>query len=261
MIQGINTAAAGMASVIDQNDIIANNLANINTAGFKQLMPTFRDIKEINVQVENEKDDIHPGIQTVGKLSAGSMIDSTVLDLSQGALNKTGRTLDVAINGEGFFAVQNEFGEFYTRNGNFIVDESGDLVTKSGDKVLGENGQVINIDPAGQSLKDIVIADDGRVLQNNIEMDKLRIVDFEDKSKLRSIGHSLFQNSDKAQFPVEMENPSVSQGYLEGSNANVVKSMIDSITGSRTYEVLSKVVNESNGTLRKAINDVGTLNG
>lgn len=259
MIQGINTAAAGMASVIDQNDIIANNLANVNTVGFKQLMPTFMNIKNLNVQVENENDDIHPGLRSIGNISAGTMIAETHIDLSQGALNQTERKLDVAVNGEGFFAVSNENGEFYTRNGNFALNEEGELVTKSGEKVLSEGGGSIKLEIEARSLSDLVISNDGRVIQGGVEIDKLKIVDFEDKSKLRVVGNSLITNTDKNQQPVELDNPSVSQGYLESSNANVVKSMIDSITGSRTYETLSKVIRDSDGTLRKTVNEVGAV--
>ncbi len=257
MIQGINTAAAGMSSVIDWNDIIANNLANINTVGFKQLIPTFRDIKEINIQAENTAEPMNPGSGTIGSISAGSIIDMTHLDFSTGALKKTDRNLDVAINGDGFFAIQTAKGEFYTRNGNFTLDENRDLVTKSGDKVLSEGGGAINIDVTAQSMKELFISQDGRIMQGDIEIDKLRIVDFKDKSNLKTIGNSLFKSIDEQ--PVEMQNPSVSQGYLEGSNANVVKSMIDSITGSRTYETLSKIIRNSDSTLRKTINEVGRV--
>ncbi len=259
MLQGINTAAAGMASILDQNNIIANNLANVNTVGFKQLIPTFRNIRDINVEVFNPSDQTGPGLKTVGNISAGSIIDQTHLDLEQGPLKKTDGTLDVAINGDGFFAVQTENGEFYTRNGNFMLNDEGDLVTQSGFKVLSEGGGTININIQGQSAGDIVISADGRIIHSGAEIDKLRIVDFEDKSKLITVGNSLFQNADNMQNAVEMDNPSISQGYLEGSNANMVKSLIDSISGSRTYETLAKVVSNSNGTLKKTVTEVGSL--
>ncbi len=252
MLQGIDTAAIGMASIIDQNDIIANNLANVNTIAFKQLIPTFRNIEEAEIPAQGQN------IAPKGSLSLGSMIDTTSLDFSQGSLKKTNRTLDVAINGEGFFVVENSLGEFYTRNGNFTLNEDGDLVTKTGDKVLSESGGEINIS-IEQNLSKLCIAEDGRLMYGNEEIGKLKIVNFEDASKLKAFGHSLFKNTDPGSKPEEMERPNVAQGYLESSNANVVKSMIDSITGSRTYEVLSKVIRDSDGTLRKTVTEVGTV--
>ena len=129
MFRGIEIAASGMASVIDLNDIIANNLANVNTPGFKQLIPTFKDIHEFAVKDTNSTEK-----NMIGTLSIGSMLDNTQLDFTQGALRKTEGKLDVALNGEGFFVVKTKANEeCYTRNGGFSVNENGDLVTRQGD--------------------------------------------------------------------------------------------------------------------------------
>lgn len=258
MVQGINTAASGMISVLSQNDIIANNLANINTPGFKQLMPTFKNIHEFKIY-ETTNNGTNSKGNSIGSISAGSAIDATQLDFRQGALNKTNSPLDVAINGEGFFVVEKETGEYYTRNGSFSLNQEGDLITNAGDKVLGENGRAINIDIEMGSLSDIIIAADGRIMQKEQEIDRLKIVDFEDKSKLRMMGNSLFKNIDKNQQPVELENCMVSQGYIESSNANIIESMINSITGARTYESLSSVIKSANSTVRQAVTQVGMV--
>ncbi len=251
-----------MVSIINQNDIIANNLANINTVGFKQLIPTFKDIREVDVQQEENKNDNGlPGLNTIGSLSAGSVLDDTRLDFSQGAIKPTGGKLDVALNGNGFFAVQTNSGECYTRNGNFSLNADGDLVTKAGYKVLGSGGSPINIDLTGKSEQDIVITNDGRITFDNEEVGKFKVVDFKDKSKLKMMGDSLFKNIDANTKPVPLENFSVMQGHLETSNANVVKSMINSITGSRTYETLARIISQTDQTLRKTVNEVGTVVG
>jgi len=259
MVQGIETAAAGMVSIIDRNDIIANNLANTNTVGFKQLMPSFKNIHDVDVQVKNIDDPASPGMKKIGTLSAGCALDATQLDFAQGALKQTGRSLDVALDGEGFFRVKNDSGEYYTRNGSFSLNEEGDLITRSGDLVLNNSGGTINIDITGRSMEDVTITKDGRIMHNDAELDRLGIVDFADKTKLKMKGHSLFENIDPKVKPVEPENYSVSQGFLEGSNANVIKSMINSVEGSRIYETLSKVIRDSDQTLRKTVNEVGDV--
>ena len=260
MFRGIETAASGMASVMDLNDIIANNLANINTPGFKQLVPTFKQIHEVKV-----KDNIKDGsgemeLRKIGTLSLGSVLDTTQLDFKQGALKRTDAPFAVALNGEGFFVVQDRNGEeFYTRNGSFSLNEEGDLVTTSGDLVVGKSGRPIYINLAEQSIKDIHLTDDGMILLNNEELDGLMVVNFEDLSALKARGNSLFENSDPGNRPMEMERPNIVKGFIEGSNASVVESLINSITGARTYETLSKVIQSTDATLKRAVNDVGRV--
>lgn len=260
MFRGIEIAASGMASIIDLNDIIANNMANVNTPGFKKLTPTFKSIHD--QAINGQEDDINgTGEATkIGSLSMGSSLDSARLDFSQGALNKTDGRLDVALNGEGFFVVQTKSGEeCYTRNGGFTLDEEGNLMTRSGDKVLDESGQAININIAEGRVSDIDITEDGRIMLKKEEMGRLKVVNFEDTSSLQSKGNSLFSNVDENNKPKEMEKFSVSQGFLESSNANVVESMINSITGARMYETLSKVIQNADSTYRKSVTDVGRV--
>ncbi|HSA05571.1 MAG TPA: flagellar basal-body rod protein FlgF [Candidatus Gastranaerophilales bacterium] len=262
MVNGIDIAASGMVSIIDLNDIIANNLANANTTGFKQLIPTFRNIQDFSVPDMNKKNgEASDSMTSIGNLSAGSMIDATQLDFSQGSLHQTDKKLDLAINGEGFFTVETEKGQFYTRNGSFSVNDEGDIVTKEGYKVLGEGGRGINIDLEDIGVEKLVITRDGRIMSGTDELDKLKMVDFEDKTKLKMMGTSLFRNSDPDNPPVELKNGAVMQGYLETSNANVVKTMINSISGARTYETLSKIIKDTDATLRKTVNEVGTVIG
>lgn len=261
MFRGIEIAAQGMASIIDYNDIIANNLANINTPGFKQLTPTFKNIHEMAINGKNTDISGNEKTEELGSLSAGSMLDVTHLDFNQGSLIKTDGRLDVALNSEGFFAVETKSGEdAYTRNGGFSINEEGDLTTRNGDFVLGENGRKINLDLGANSVSDITIMSDGRIMIKENELDKLKVINFEDPSKLKAMGNTLFKNIDENNNrPQSIENYTVAQGYLESSNASVIESMINSITGSRTYETLAKVISNSDSTIRKAVTDVGRV--
>ncbi len=260
MVQGINTAAAGMISILNLNDIVANNMANVNTTGFKQLIPAFKNIDEAPVYKKNIDSKIDPSLQVMGNLSVGSELDAKYLDFSQGNLKHTGRNLDVALNSPGFFIVENEFGEFYTRNGNFSINDEGDLVTMSGDKVIGEGG-AININVAGMDLKELNITEDGRIMHGEMELARLSVVDFEDKTTMAMMGNNLYRNLNDNAQPVEPEKISVVSGNLESSNSNVIKSMTDSITGARTYETLSQVVRNTDATVKKSVNEVGRVTG
>jgi len=259
MFRGIEIAAKGMTSIINYNDIIANNLANVSTPGFKQLNPAFKDIHQIALNGNGQEIFGHGG--KIGSLSAGSMLDITQLDFTQGALIKTDGRLDVALNSDGFFAVKTESGEqAYTRNGGFFLNEDGDLTTRAGDAVMGEGGGIINLDLGNNSVSDISITADGRIMLKDQEIDKLKVVNFEDTTKLKAMGNTLFKNTDEENnAPKDVNYYTVAQGYLEGSNANVIESMINSITGTRTYETLSKVVQDSNSTFKKAVDDVGRV--
>ena len=260
MIKGINTAASGMISTIDLNNIIANNLANINTPGFKQLIPTFKSVHDACINEKINENSNPNNAATIGKISIGSAIDATQLDFSQGALKKTGGSMDVALNSNGFFVIQAQSREeCYTRNGSFTLNEDGNLITRAGDIVIGEGGRAINIDPGTNNLNAVTIMADGRITLNDEEVNRIKVVDFKDLSKLKMKGNTLFENIDKDNKPVELENYTVTQGYLETSNANVIKSMINSITGERTYEALSQVIRNTNSTLKKAVNDVGRV--
>lgn len=261
MFRGIEIAASGMASIIDLNDIIANNLANVSTPGFKQLMPSFKNVHETAISGMEKDFKGEEEASQLGSLSAGSMLDMTHLDFSQGALTRTGGVLDVALNGEGFFGVQTKTGETaYTRNGGFQINEEGDLVTRAGDYVLGEGGRSINLDLGNNNIQDITIMSDGRIMLKGNEIDRLQVVNFEDHTKLKAMGNTLFRNDDEYNNrPQEMDNYTIAQGYLENSNANVVESMINSITGTRTYETLSRVIQNTDSTFKKAVNDVGRV--
>lgn len=261
MVQGINTAAAGMISILQQNDIIANNMANVNSTGFKQLIPTFKNLEEADVYRKNPDGTTGMDLQKIGKLSIGSVLDAAQLDFTQGNLTQTSRSLDFAIDGEGFFVIEgNEGEELYTRNGNFAINDEGELVTMSGNRVFGENGP-IKFELELTDISKLIVGADGRIMLGELEINKLMVVDFEDKSKLAMMGNSLFRNTDPDIAPVEPERVSVAQGFLESSNSNMIKSMIDSITGARTYETLSKIIKDTEGTVKKSVNEVGIVQG
>lgn len=260
MIRGLEAVTRGMESALSFNDNIANNLANVNSTGYKQTKMIFKNIHDVAINnIDNNSTD-GEGKKTVGSLSVGSTVDSVVIDFSQGGVKTTDNPLDMALNGDGFFSVQSKDGSTaYTRNGSFVLGQDGILRTVSGDAVLGQNGPV-KVDIKNSEVKDIVVDAQGSVAVNNKVVDKLKIVDFKDKTQMVSLGESLFKSSNvQTNPPVKASNYSVTQGALESSNANIIQSMVNSINASRTYETLNNMVQTISKSLEQGITQVGKV--
>lgn len=282
--RGLEAASKGMQALIQYEDVIANNVANINTTAFKRTNIAFKNI--MDTKVEQRSTEAGQGKRNVGTLSLGSMADRTYIDFSQGALNQTGSKLDVAIEGEGFFKVRvqntineadNEKNYYYTRNGNFHLTQDHYLVNKLGDYVMDENNKRIRLvrnpeDPKAPNPttridldKELIVGEDGLIQvigkDGSRGLGKIQIVDFEDKTKMSTVGDGKY-------LPIEGQDPKrvqaksarLQQGFLEGANANTVNEMIQSINVSRSYETLAKIVKTQGETVSQAI-ELGKIKG
>jgi flagellar basal-body rod protein FlgG len=263
---GLTSASNGMQALIDQNDSTANNIANVNTVGFKRERLTFKDIYDtsVNQKVNNGSSDV----RNIGSLSVGSQVQKLTYDFTQGVLSRTGNTFDLAIEGDGFFKVQSPKGETsYTRNGSFALDNKSFLVTKSGDYVLDTKNKRIRIQTEGMNLhsnKDILIGENGQIQianeKNPIMLEqKVGIFDFANKEDMISKGDAKYVpaagNNSKEMVPKKFI---IQQGVLELSNANIVHEMINTINTSRCYESLAQIVKTDGDTLSQALR-VGRL--
>ena len=211
-------------SLTKQYSIIAHNLANINTAGYKRTVNSFsRELLSRLSDVQNEAD-------PEGQIN----IDSGV-DFSQGSLLKTQRSLDLAINGKGFFVVETPSGAFYTRNGMFQVNLQGQLVDDEGRMVSGTDGPIII--PSGVSVQEISIDEGGDISTTAGSLGRLKIVDFkEDESELFPVGKNCFGAPQGLQ-PAVAEKALVRQGYQENSNVNRMEEVVNLMTVSKLYEM------------------------
>ncbi|MFW6366996.1 MAG: flagellar hook-basal body protein, partial [Spirochaetota bacterium] len=205
----------------------------------------------------------------VGKLGTGLEVNEVFTQFEQGALMRTENDFDLALEGEGFFTVQTERGERYIRNGSFTINDEGILMTHNGNPVLGENG-IIKIQKHNFIIKEngeVVInrelSDEETVGQTENEwqdpvvIDRLRLVDFPYKRHLKKIGTSMFMETPESGPPLAPEKLKVNQGFLEKSNVNVVRGMVDMIEVQRSYEANQKSVTTADNTLGKLINEVG----
>lgn len=260
---GIQTAANGMQALLDQNDAVAHNLANVNTVGYKKASLTFKSLYDAKVeQSTNNNDPKNQNYQYVGNLSLGAVTDRSVISFSQGTLQRTDNTYDLAIDGDGFFKTQDPNGKIsYTRNGQFTIDSNKRLTTLDGDTVLDVKNKPIKIDlqAMNATAKDVSIREKGEVVVSNPQvqatLQQIAIVDFSDKTNMMSLGNARFAPTNPNQNPeLKADKYNIQQGALELSNSSTVNEMINSINVSRNYETLSKFVKEDAALIGTAIN-------
>lgn len=265
MEKGIYAATSAGIAQERAMEIISNNLANMNTNGFKADRLMFQSYlqKSAREAAANPPttDEIRKGYASIGNNDTVYKIGSqSYTDYSQGSLLTTGNPLDVALNGKGFLVVQTPDGERYTRGGSLKLDLSGTLVTSEGYAVLDSNGQNINV---GTVMKPISIAEDGTVsvadtgstsVADVVPMGKMKMVDFSDRTQLEKIGVGLYKAADGAS--PEQSDAQIKQGFLEGSNINPVGEMTRMITGQRAYDSMQKAIQSQDEINQRLISDV-----
>lgn len=230
-----------------QMDQIANNMANVNTAGFKGERVLFTDyLAKVRTDRSLFRDTI-----------AYTEDFGMVRDLSEGALQTTGNPLDVAIKGDGYFAVENEDGQrFYTRSGRFKLDADGQITTSSGEILLSDTDQPIVLAP-GET--EITVSRDGTVTTENGQIGRLRLVGFADQRALKKVTGGLYDAGE--QTPTPLQAPHVTQGMLEGSNVNPISEITQMISVQRAYEGAQKMIETEHDRQRQAIDAFAKQNG
>ena len=225
-------------------DIVANNIANADTTGFKVeqlLLGT-----EVGERARNAM--VRPG--------ASFVLDNGVgRDYGQGELSQTGRTLDFAIEGEGaFFKLQDGSGEAYTRDGAFTLDPEGKLVTEGGLAVLGDGGEIV-LNPL---LGEPAVGADGTITQDGQPVGRLSVVRFDTLAALEKGGDGLYRNASNAASS-EANDVRIRQGMLEGSNVNSILEITNLIEISRAYERMNKLIENANDLSRRSVERLGRV--
>jgi flagellar basal-body rod protein FlgF len=232
-------------------EVLSNNMANVNTVGFKEDR-VFRIPDETSSSVWENLSGALTKDLSINNTS--SLPVSTFTNFEQGYLKMTGNALDVALDGEGFFSIQTSQGQQYTRKGNFVLNSDGTLVTQEGYPVLGKGGGEIQI-----SGKEVVVASSGAIIVDDVEVDTLKIVDFTNKKGLLKKGNSLYSPIDPNDQGSPVEKTLVQQGFIEAANVDSIKVMTQMIDVIRGYESYQKVLQSMNETNGKAVNDLGRL--
>ena len=255
MIRGLYTSAIGMMTQMNKMDTVTNNIANVDNTGFKQDNAVIQSFSEEMMRIFNEPEkSFVKHSNEIGKVTLGNFVTDVYTNFSTGSLKETGGTYDLAIDGDGFFAIEfldkdGNTSEKYTRDGSFTLNSNGELVTKEGNYVLGDNGRITM--PSGN----ISISENGYIYANGEFVDRIKLVDFENKETLRKYGDNLYSKIDETKTkPFESK---IIQRHLEGSNVNVVDEMVKLINISRIYELNAKMVETHDSILGKAVNEVG----
>ncbi len=268
MSKGIYTAVSGAMAQTQKLETIANNLANVNTPGFKRDSQIFKEYltayeKEPSVvQVPR----IPASIESFYDMQGGdkSFVDTagTYTDFQQGFLKQTGNPLDIGIEGKGFFEVLTPDGVKLTRSGNFSLDSEGRIVTKQGYPVLKDGG--LGADPQSRIIKTngakLTVSPQGEIFEGAENHGKIAILDVGNRDSLLKTGSGLFGFKDNLDAKMTLATDSViHQGTLEASNVNTVREMTDMITATRTFESTQKAIQAYDEMQKRLVNDVPKL--
>jgi len=249
MLQGLYAAATGIMAVEDQQAVIANNIANASTVGFRRQAPIQKGFYDTFVTELRRPF----WFNTQEAPGGGVKVVETFTDVSAGTLTRTEDPLNVALQGPGFVVVDTPNGERFTRSGKFSVDLDGQLATVDGFKVQNADGG--GIDVRGGTIE---ILADGAVNVDGAPTGRIRLVEFEDPHVLTREGHYLYAASDAAAVrSAEAADTQVVQQALEASNVNLPHEMVNMIVGLRAYAANQKVINAMDETVSRLIERVG----
>ena len=251
----IYMAAAAAMAYEKRLEVVANNLANVNTAGFKRDEVDFQAYLLSDAGSALPVDPPYPDPGT----AASFWIDyRSRTDFSPGPMKQTGGVTDLALNGKGFFSVQTPEGVAYTRRGNFGLDAEGVLVTQEGWPVLGESGEIRVGGGRGRgAAAGIIVGEDGTVRAGGADLGRLRIVDVAETDALVKTGDGYFKAAGGEAAEQPLENPRVAQGFLEMANVQTVQMMVEMIEILRGYESYQRTMRSIDETNAKSVSELG----
>jgi flagellar basal-body rod protein FlgF len=221
-------------------DVIANNIANMNTTAYKGERMMFVEHLVLS----------RGGERPQGERVAYVRDVATFRDLSEGGLEPTGNPLDLAISGEGYFVVQTPAGDRYTRNGRFQLDGGGQIVTQTGFPLLAENGQALAIPPGAEKID---ITPDGVVVTESGQAGRVRVVRFDNQQRLDQLADGLYATADQ---PQDVERPKVAQGMLERSNVEPILEIARMIEVQRAYEGVRNFIEKEDERMRTLVREM-----
>lgn len=242
MLRGIYTSATGMEAQKDMQESIADNLANSNTSGFKAVRHIYKSFADNPIVSPTSGAEI-------GQMSHGIEAFATDYDFSQGALRQTGNPLDIAIQGEGFFAVQDQDGQVsYTRNGHFTLDQDGYIVTQAGDYLLDQGLAPIFL--GFQGVRDLTVLRNGNVVINGDYVSRLNTFEFPENAQImKKAGDKYYAEESIAGMQNSLDTTLV-QGFVENSNVSPVKTSAEMVQVMRNYESNQRAMKAQIDTLQ-----------
>ncbi len=250
MLRSLYLSASNMLVQRKKVDVIANNIANMDTVGFKSDSLLSRSFEDMYLERVNDPSNTTGG---VGPLNTGVHIDELITSFEEGSVKTTDRSLDFSIAGDGFFVVSTTAGDRYTRDGNFTINNEGYLVTSDGNRVSGTNG-FLKID-----MTNVTVDSAGNITNaEGTSLGTLRVVSFADKTGLKKAGNNLFLNENNQQAQTA-QNAVIRQGSLETSNTDITSETLNMMAASRSFETSQRIVKMIDETLGRAVNDIGKV--
>jgi len=258
MLKGLYTAYTGMLNEQHRMDTLTNNLANASTVGFKKEGATSQAFDSILTVKVKDQSVGTKNVERMGRNNPGVRIGENYTDFTQGSFRITDNTYDLALAGEGFFAVEftNKAGEtstMYTRAGQFTLNREGYLVTEDGDYVLDTQNRRIRLN----TLAETQISDNGTISQNGVNVARIQVTDFEDYNYLEKYGETYYRPVEGAKTTTA--SAEVKSGYLEMANVQIVSEMVNLISITRAYESSQKIIQAYDSSLEIAANQLGKV--
>nr|WP_319488392.1 flagellar hook-basal body complex protein [uncultured Caproiciproducens sp.] len=245
MVRGFYALGSGMLTQSRILTGISNNLANVETTGYKKKVVTATTFGNMVInRVDSQK-------TPIGSMSLITVADKTNTIHSEGTLKNTERSLDFAIQGEGFFAVQGTNGTVYTRNGSFNVDQDGYLALDNVGRVMGQNGPIqVNTDQFSADAQ-------GNLSVDGKNVDKIAVYNFDDYNNLQIAGEGMYTSAGTA--PTLVQNPSVMWKTIEGSNVNAAEEMTSALSVQRNLQTCSQALKMYDQVLSDAVTNIGKI--
>ncbi|MFA7236071.1 MAG: flagellar basal-body rod protein FlgF [Phycisphaeraceae bacterium] len=256
MNYGLYISATGVLTNMHRQDVLANNLANAQTVGFKQNLAAF------NQRLPESQEDpagFDLANDLLDKLGGGLTAHAALTDLSAGSLQNTGNALDLAIDGQGFFTIQNKLPDgsittALTRDGRFTLSQDGQLLTTvGGHGVLDSSGQPIRVDPSVP----LTVDETGRLSQNNQTVGQLQVATVDPQSPLNHLGQGMYEAS--ANLQTNNFRGRIQQGFIEQSNVDSVREMVELIQTTRAVNDNATMIRYQDSLMDKAVNVLGRV--
>ena len=256
MIRSLYTATSGLITLENKQSTISNNMANANTIGYKSEDLVIKSFDEVLLQNKDKLVGSTNVTQKLGTISLGAEIDTVTTKFTQGDLKQSDSVTDFAIDGRGFFVVQKGNERVYTRDGNFMIDNSGYLVTTTGDRVLGTNNRTGEVEPIYVgNAQNLYMNENNELYINGVSTQSMLTADFQDYNSLVKISDNYYSG----EAPIYNAIVNVEQGYLESSNVNITEEMVNMITVMRNFESTQKILTMLDDTLDIAANKLGKV--
>lgn len=256
MLRGIYSSISSMLTLQARQSVITNNLANINTTGYKEETLVGKSFNEVLLSNKDNYINGRGHTQVLGSMSFGVRIDETATNYTQGSTISTENNMDFAIEGRGFFQVSdNQNNSYYTRDGSFRVDADGYLITNSGYYVMGTNNRTGNTERIYVGNGEVTLDSDNKISINGNSTYNFRIIDFDNYDNLAKQGNGLYVG----QGGLETDNVSIKQGYLESSNVDsttVIASLMETV---KEFEANQRIIKTYDSILSKIANDIGSV--